>query len=46
MTGNLKKLRVLYVEDEPLPRWTGAKMLESLGAFVVTAESCAEAEEQ
>ncbi len=34
------------MEDEPLPRWTGAKMLESLGAFVVTAESCAEAEEQ
>jgi CheY-like chemotaxis protein/anti-anti-sigma regulatory factor len=45
MPETANRLRVLYVEDEPLPRWTGGKLLESLGAHVLTAESCGQAEE-
>lgn len=45
MSDKTDKFRVLYVEDEPLPRWTGGKLLESFGAHVLTAESCAQAEE-
>jgi len=35
--------RVLLVEDESLIRWTGRKVLETLGCMVVEAETCLEA---
>jgi len=37
--------RILYLEDEPLPRWTGTKMLSALSPHVLTADSCAQAED-
>lgn len=39
----MKLLRILYLEDEPLARWTGRKILEPFAAHVMAAESCAEA---
>lgn len=37
------KLRILFIEDEPLARWTGAKMLSAFDADVTIAESLAQA---
>ncbi|MBN1670915.1 MAG: response regulator [Kiritimatiellae bacterium] len=37
--------RVLYVEDEPLARFTGRKVIEALHCTVVEADSCARAAE-
>jgi CheY-like chemotaxis protein len=38
-------VRVLVVEDEPLPRWVSRKILEQLGYLVMDAENCARANE-
>lgn len=39
-----RHIRVLYVEDEPLARWTGSKIIESFTDSVSVADSCAGAE--
>ena len=38
-------MKVLYIEDEPLARWTGKQVIEGLGLDVTPAESCAQAGE-
>ncbi|MBI3985900.1 MAG: response regulator [Lentisphaerae bacterium] len=43
-TKSSRHIRVLYIEDEPLARWTGSKIIESFTDSVSVADSCAGAE--